>query len=97
MSLPKKTRHNGTLFAIVFVHQAGVSPWQDPKQVHLVAQLTTYMLPKPPEVSLISAEDGQAEDHSAKVSELRAVRQCLTVEPYTGSSTMSTAHCSVSK
>uniref|UniRef100_A0A8C5A2B4 Lipid scramblase CLPTM1L n=1 Tax=Gadus morhua TaxID=8049 RepID=A0A8C5A2B4_GADMO len=62
VSLPKKTRHNGTLFAIVFVHQAGVSPWQDPKQVHLVAQLTTYMLPKPPEVSLISAEEGQAED-----------------------------------
>ncbi|CAL8298478.1 unnamed protein product [Lota lota] len=71
VSLPKKTRHNGTLYAIVFVHQAGMSPWQDPKQVHLVAQLTTYMLPKPPEVSLIAAEDGQNEDgqnedHSTK-------------------------------
>ncbi|CAL8293347.1 unnamed protein product [Merluccius merluccius] len=57
VSLPKKTRNNGTLYAIVFVHQAGVTPWQDPKQVHLVAQLTTYMVPKPPEVSLIAAED----------------------------------------
>ncbi|XP_024117415.1 cleft lip and palate transmembrane protein 1-like protein [Oryzias melastigma] len=57
VSLPKKTRNNGTLYALVFVHQAGVSPWQDPRQVHLVAQLTTYMVPKPPEISLISGED----------------------------------------
>lgn len=57
VSLPKKTRNNGTLYALVFVHQAGVSPWEDPRQVHLVAQLTTYMVPKPPEISLISRED----------------------------------------
>ena len=72
VSLPKKTRNNGTLYAIVFVHQAGVTPWQDPKQVHLVAQLTTYMVPKPPEVSLIAAEDDDADaggdDDNAKVS-----------------------------
>ncbi|AWP21575.1 Cleft lip and palate transmembrane protein 1 [Scophthalmus maximus] len=57
VSLPKKTRNNGTLYALVFVHQAGVTPWQDPRQVHLVAQLTTYMIPKLPEISLISGED----------------------------------------
>uniref|UniRef100_A0A672HNU3 Lipid scramblase CLPTM1L n=1 Tax=Salarias fasciatus TaxID=181472 RepID=A0A672HNU3_SALFA len=57
VSLPKKTRNNGTLYALIFVHQAGLSPWQDPRQVHLVAQLTTYMIPKPPEISLISGED----------------------------------------
>nr|XP_057902919.1 lipid scramblase CLPTM1L [Doryrhamphus excisus] len=57
VSLPKKTRNNGTLYALVFVHQTGVTPWQDPRQVHLVAQLTTYMVPKPPEISLISRED----------------------------------------
>ncbi|XP_076865983.1 lipid scramblase CLPTM1L [Brachyhypopomus gauderio] len=57
VSLPKKTRRNGTLYAIVFLHQAGVLPWQDPRQVHLVTQLTTYMLPKPPEVSLIKGQD----------------------------------------
>uniref|UniRef100_A0A7N8YE84 Lipid scramblase CLPTM1L n=1 Tax=Mastacembelus armatus TaxID=205130 RepID=A0A7N8YE84_9TELE len=57
VSLPKKTRNNGTLYALIFVHQAGVSPWQDPRQIHLVAQLTTYMVPKPPEISLISGED----------------------------------------
>ncbi|KAG7268752.1 hypothetical protein CRUP_031824 [Coryphaenoides rupestris] len=49
VSLPRKTRQNGTLYAVVFVHQANVSPWQDPRQVHQVAQLTTYMVPKPPE------------------------------------------------
>ncbi|XP_063041660.1 lipid scramblase CLPTM1L [Engraulis encrasicolus] len=57
ISLPKKTRKNGTLYALVFVHQAGVSPWQDPRQVHQVTQLTTYMLPKPPEVSLIAGQE----------------------------------------
>lgn len=57
VSLPKKTRRNGTLYGMVFVHQAGMSPWQDPRQVHLVTQLTTYMLPKPPEVSLITGQE----------------------------------------
>lgn len=57
VSLPKKTRNNGTLYALIFVHQAGVTPWQDSRQVHSVAQLTTYMVPKPPEISLISGDD----------------------------------------
>ncbi|XP_075995374.1 lipid scramblase CLPTM1L [Genypterus blacodes] len=57
VSLPKKTRNNGTLYALIFIHQAGLTPWQDPRQVHLVAQLTTYMIPKPLEISLISGED----------------------------------------
>uniref|UniRef100_A0A3Q3XK39 Lipid scramblase CLPTM1L n=1 Tax=Mola mola TaxID=94237 RepID=A0A3Q3XK39_MOLML len=56
VSLPKKTRNNGTLYALIFVHQAGVTPWQDPRQVHLVAHLTAYMVPKLPEISLISRE-----------------------------------------
>ncbi|XP_014034084.1 cleft lip and palate transmembrane protein 1-like protein [Salmo salar] len=67
VSLPKKTCKNGTLYAMVFVHQAGMSPWQDPRQVHLVSQLTTYMIPKPPEVSLISGEEApQAEQQKRK-------------------------------
>uniref|UniRef100_A0A669CH10 Lipid scramblase CLPTM1L n=1 Tax=Oreochromis niloticus TaxID=8128 RepID=A0A669CH10_ORENI len=57
VSLPKKTRNNGTLYALIFVHQAAHDPWHDPRQVHSVAQLTTYMVPKPPEISLISGED----------------------------------------
>lgn len=69
VSLPKKTRNNGTLYALIFVHQAGLSPWQDPRQVHSVAQLTTYMVPKPPEISLISGEDqtqGQEQEEQKK-------------------------------
>ncbi|KAM9386087.1 LOW QUALITY PROTEIN: lipid scramblase CLPTM1L-like [Pholidichthys leucotaenia] len=69
VSLPKKTRNNGTLYALIFVHQSGVTPWQDPHRVHFVAQLTTYMVPKPPEISLISGEDqtqGQKEQVQQK-------------------------------
>lgn len=68
VSLPKKTRKNGTLYAMVFLHQAGVSPWQDPHQVHLVTQLTTYMLPKPPEISLITGQDDPEKPHQQKQS-----------------------------
>ncbi|XP_034066369.1 cleft lip and palate transmembrane protein 1-like protein [Gymnodraco acuticeps] len=72
VTLPKKTRNNGTLYALIFVHQAGVTPWQDPRQVHLVAQLTTYMVPKLPEISLISGDDqtqGQKEEVQQKKGE----------------------------
>uniref|UniRef100_A0A673GD90 Lipid scramblase CLPTM1L n=1 Tax=Sinocyclocheilus rhinocerous TaxID=307959 RepID=A0A673GD90_9TELE len=65
VSLPKKTRKNGTLYAMVFLHQAGVSPWQDPHQVHLVTQLTTYTLPKPPEISLITRQDEPQQKQSS--------------------------------
>ncbi|XP_041811004.1 cleft lip and palate transmembrane protein 1-like protein [Chelmon rostratus] len=72
VSLPAKTRNNGTLYALIFVHQAGVTPWQDPRQVHLVAQLTTYMVPKPPEISLISGEDQtQAQGEEAQQKKRR--------------------------
>ncbi|XP_060047107.1 lipid scramblase CLPTM1L isoform X2 [Erinaceus europaeus] len=60
VSVPKKTRDNGTLFAYVFLHHAGLPPWHDAKQVHLVSPLTTYMVPRPEEVSLL-AGDGTAQ------------------------------------
>ncbi|XP_032325385.1 cleft lip and palate transmembrane protein 1-like protein isoform X2 [Camelus ferus] len=56
VSVPKKTRNNGTLYAYIFLHHAGVLPWQDGKQVHLVSPLTTYMVPKPEEVNLLTGE-----------------------------------------
>lgn len=68
VSLPKKTRKNGTLYAMVFLHQAGVTPWQDPHQVHLVTQLTTYMMPKPPEISLITGQDDPQKPDQQKQS-----------------------------
>ncbi|XP_035275592.1 cleft lip and palate transmembrane protein 1-like protein isoform X2 [Anguilla anguilla] len=52
--LPLKTRSNGTLYILVFLHQAGVSPWQDSRQVNHVAPLTTYMLPKAPKIRFTS-------------------------------------------
>lgn len=75
VSLPKKTRNNGTLYALIFVHQAAHDPWHDPRQVHLVAQLTTYMVPKLPEISLISGEDktkGQKEGQQKKLHDAAA-------------------------
>ncbi|XDA85046.1 hypothetical protein R6Z07F_014831 [Ovis aries] len=54
VSVPKKTRNNGTLYAYVFLHHAGILPWNDGKQVHVVSPLTTYMVPKPEEVNLLT-------------------------------------------
>uniref|UniRef100_A0A2K5DCE5 Lipid scramblase CLPTM1L n=1 Tax=Aotus nancymaae TaxID=37293 RepID=A0A2K5DCE5_AOTNA len=56
VSVPKKTRNNGTLYAYIFLHHAGVLPWRDGKQVHLVSPLTTYMVPKPEEINLLTGE-----------------------------------------
>uniref|UniRef100_A0A673G8K2 Lipid scramblase CLPTM1L n=1 Tax=Sinocyclocheilus rhinocerous TaxID=307959 RepID=A0A673G8K2_9TELE len=57
---------------MVFLHQAGVSPWQDPHQVHLVTQLTTYTLPKPPEISLITRQDEPDSELDRPVSHWRS-------------------------
>lgn len=46
VSLPQETRANGTLYAVVYVHKAGVSPLEDSREVHYAAQLTTYITPK---------------------------------------------------
>ncbi|XP_012577184.1 PREDICTED: cleft lip and palate transmembrane protein 1-like protein [Condylura cristata] len=54
VSVPKKTRNNGTLYAYIFLHHAGILPWHDGKQVHLVSPLTTYMVPRPEEVNLLT-------------------------------------------
>uniref|UniRef100_A0A8C8ZDM3 Lipid scramblase CLPTM1L n=1 Tax=Prolemur simus TaxID=1328070 RepID=A0A8C8ZDM3_PROSS len=56
VSVPKKTRNNGTLYAYIFLHHAGLLPWHDGKQVHLVSPLTTYMVPKPEEINLLTGE-----------------------------------------
>ncbi|XP_060002812.1 lipid scramblase CLPTM1L isoform X5 [Lagenorhynchus albirostris] len=66
VSVPKKTRNNGTLYAYIFVHHAGVLPWQDGKQVHLVSPLTTYMVPKPEEVNLLTGESATQQQIEAE-------------------------------
>ncbi|XP_043974178.1 cleft lip and palate transmembrane protein 1-like protein isoform X2 [Gambusia affinis] len=45
ISLPEETQNNGSLYAIVYVHKAGVSPLEDRREVHYAAHLTTYTTP----------------------------------------------------
>ncbi|XP_023265037.1 cleft lip and palate transmembrane protein 1-like protein isoform X2 [Seriola lalandi dorsalis] len=45
VSLPEATRANGTLYAVVYIHKAGVSPLEDSREVHYAAQLTTHITP----------------------------------------------------
>uniref|UniRef100_A0A1A8R0E5 Lipid scramblase CLPTM1L n=1 Tax=Nothobranchius rachovii TaxID=451742 RepID=A0A1A8R0E5_9TELE len=42
VSLPEQTRANGSLYAVVYVHKAGVSPLEDRREVHYAARLTTH-------------------------------------------------------
>ncbi|KAM7420445.1 hypothetical protein PAMA_014931 [Pampus argenteus] len=45
VSLPEETRANGTLYVVVYVHKASVSPLEDSREVHYAAQLTIYITP----------------------------------------------------
>uniref|UniRef100_A0A6I8QI40 Lipid scramblase CLPTM1L n=1 Tax=Xenopus tropicalis TaxID=8364 RepID=A0A6I8QI40_XENTR len=73
VTVPKKTRNNGTLYAYVFLHHAGVLPWHDGKQVHILSPLTTYMIPKPEEVNLITGETGTQQIDTDKKKETYAL------------------------
>ncbi|NWY67967.1 CLP1L protein, partial [Erithacus rubecula] len=66
VSVPKKTRNNGTLYAFVFLHHAGILPWHDSKQVHVVSPLTTYMVPKPEEINLLTGESATQQIEAEK-------------------------------
>lgn len=59
VSLPEATRANGTLYAVVYVHKAGISPLDDSREVHYAAQLTTYITP--------SRTKGQGDAHKVKL------------------------------
>ncbi|XP_049585523.1 lipid scramblase CLPTM1L [Syngnathus scovelli] len=43
--LPEETRANGSLYAVVYVHKASVSPLEDNREVHHAALLTTHISP----------------------------------------------------
>lgn len=47
VSLPWKELMDGTLYALVFLHRAGVPISQDPMEVHHAVQLTNHILVKP--------------------------------------------------
>uniref|UniRef100_A0A667Y3Y6 Lipid scramblase CLPTM1L n=1 Tax=Myripristis murdjan TaxID=586833 RepID=A0A667Y3Y6_9TELE len=46
VSLPEETRANGSLYAVVYIHKAGVSPLEDSREVHYAAQITTHITPR---------------------------------------------------
>lgn len=73
VSLPVRTRNNGSLFAHVFVHRAGELPWQDEQAVHGVAMLTTHMVPRPDVVNLMTRnESAQAAPREDPVTHWRS-------------------------
>ncbi|XP_061807546.1 lipid scramblase CLPTM1L-like [Nerophis lumbriciformis] len=43
--IPEETRANGSLYAVVYIHKANVSPLDDSREVHHAALLTTYISP----------------------------------------------------
>lgn len=40
----------------MFLHHVGMLPWHDSKHVYAIGHLTTYMIPKPEEINLITGE-----------------------------------------
>lgn len=60
-SLPQQTRDNGSLYAHVFIHPAGVSPFNSPYTSHAVAALTVYSLPQDESINLLSSGEKPTE------------------------------------
>ncbi|XP_072572838.1 lipid scramblase CLPTM1L-like isoform X2 [Paramormyrops kingsleyae] len=60
VSLPGKGFMDGTLYALVFLHRAGVPISQDPMEVHHVVQLTNHMLVKPASQETLQAGESDA-------------------------------------
>ncbi|XP_050932264.1 lipid scramblase CLPTM1L isoform X1 [Lates calcarifer] len=65
VSLPEETRANGTLYAVVYIHKAGVSPLEDSREVHYAAQLTTYITPTHTEGQKVKCNSVSVKDVSS--------------------------------
>ncbi|XP_022091942.1 cleft lip and palate transmembrane protein 1-like protein [Acanthaster planci] len=65
ITLPKKTRNNGTLFVHVFVHPRGKSPFHSSLSSYQSAPLTKYAPPRMEEYNLLS--DSSNENSSSEV------------------------------
>lgn len=51
VSLPAEaTQSNGTLFAVIYVHDSDGPPWEDSRHVSYVTRLTSYTTPPAPAV-----------------------------------------------
>uniref|UniRef100_A0A3B3UD96 Lipid scramblase CLPTM1L n=1 Tax=Poecilia latipinna TaxID=48699 RepID=A0A3B3UD96_9TELE len=61
VSLPEETQNNGSLYAVVYVHKAGISPLEDRREVHYAAHLTTYITPPRTKGQKVPPGDGKRE------------------------------------
>lgn len=82
VTLPQETRDNGSLYAVVYVHRAGVSPLDDNREVHYAAQLTTYATP------VSAGRQGGAAVHKQKARG-RAVKSVSHWKPHLSITVMS--------
>lgn len=55
-NIPNETRNNGSLYAHIYVYQAGVSPFESEYVSHASAPLTMYSLPRDESINLLSTE-----------------------------------------
>ncbi|XP_076016827.1 lipid scramblase CLPTM1L-like isoform X2 [Genypterus blacodes] len=63
VSLPEQTRSNGSLYVVVYIHKAGVSPLEDSREVHSAAQLTTFVTPSHTEGKRLSRAQSPPVSH----------------------------------
>ncbi|XP_031564751.1 cleft lip and palate transmembrane protein 1-like protein [Actinia tenebrosa] len=66
VSIPRKTRKNGTLFAHLFIYPHGMTPFDNYFTSHAVDELTIYAVPKDESVNLLSStkNEKKAPSHS---------------------------------
>lgn len=55
-SLPSQTRNNGSLYAHIFIHPAGVHPFENQYVSHAAAPLTVYALAQDESINLLSEQ-----------------------------------------
>ena len=56
VSLPQKTRNNGSLFAHVFIYPVGKTPFENFFTSHASAPLTKYAIPQAQSINLLSSD-----------------------------------------
>lgn len=59
VSIPRKTRKNGTLFGHLFVYPRGKTPFDNFFTSQAVEELTIYAVPKDESVNLLSSSNNE--------------------------------------
>ncbi|XP_069113149.1 lipid scramblase CLPTM1L-like [Argopecten irradians] len=72
VSIPLKTRRNGTLYIHVFVHPKGDDPFKSDYSVHTLVSMTTYSLPQAEFFSLLGdRNESETLDRNVPISHWR--------------------------